>query len=31
MAEHGDTLVMTAGVPFGQPGSATSLRIETLI
>ena len=31
MAQRGDTLVITAGVPFGQPGSTNSLRIETLI
>ena len=31
MAERGDTLLITAGVPFGQPGSTNSLRIETLI
>ncbi|WP_339485629.1 pyruvate kinase [Pseudomonas sp. EL_65y_Pfl2_R95] len=30
MAERGDTVVITAGVPFGQPGSTNSLRIETL-
>jgi pyruvate kinase len=31
MAKRGDTLLITAGVPFGQPGSTNSLRIETLI
>ena len=31
MAERGDTLLITAGVPFGKPGSTNSLRIETLI
>lgn len=31
MAQRGDTLLITAGVPFGQPGSTNSLRIETLI
>ena len=31
MAQRGDILVITAGVPFGQPGSTNSLRIETLI
>ncbi len=30
MAKAGDTLVITAGEPFGQPGSTNSLRIETL-
>jgi pyruvate kinase len=30
MAQRGDTVVITAGVPFGQPGSTNSLRIETL-
>ncbi|MCY1282431.1 Pyruvate kinase [compost metagenome] len=30
MAKRGDTVVITAGVPFGQPGSTNSLRIETL-
>ncbi|MBS7660842.1 pyruvate kinase [Pseudomonas lalucatii] len=30
MARAGDTLVITAGEPFGQPGSTNSLRIETL-
>ena len=30
MAQDGDTLVITAGEPFGQPGSTNSLRIETL-
>ena len=30
MAQRGDTLVITAGEPFGQPGSTNSLRIETL-
>jgi pyruvate kinase len=29
MAQTGDTVVITAGVPFGQPGSTNSLRIET--
>jgi len=31
IAKRGDTLLITAGVPFGQPGSTNSLRIETLI
>jgi len=31
LAKRGDTLLITAGVPFGQPGSTNSLRIETLI
>ncbi|MEO8488153.1 hypothetical protein [Pseudomonas sp.] len=31
MAQRGDTLVITAGAPFGQPGSTNSLLIETLI
>ncbi|MDP2243035.1 pyruvate kinase [Pseudomonas sp.] len=30
MAKRGDTLVITAGEPFGQPGSTNSLRIEIL-
>jgi pyruvate kinase len=30
MAQRGDTLVITAGVPFGQPGTTNTLRIETL-
>ncbi|UTW07646.1 pyruvate kinase [Pseudomonas benzenivorans] len=30
LAKTGDTLVITAGEPFGQPGSTNSLRIETL-
>ncbi|MEX6504596.1 pyruvate kinase [Pseudomonas zhanjiangensis] len=30
MAQRGDTVVITAGEPFGQPGSTNSLRIETL-
>ncbi|MGE8359183.1 pyruvate kinase [Pseudomonas sp.] len=30
MAKRGDTVVITAGEPFGQPGSTNSLRIETL-
>jgi pyruvate kinase len=30
LARAGDTLVITAGEPFGQPGSTNSLRIETL-
>jgi len=30
MAKKGDTVVITAGVPFGQPGSTNTLRIETL-
>ncbi|MGH8355012.1 MAG: pyruvate kinase alpha/beta domain-containing protein, partial [Pseudomonas sp.] len=29
-AKPGDTVVITAGVPFGQPGSTNTLRIETL-
>ena len=31
MAQRGDTLLITAGVPFGQPGSTNSLRIVRLI
>lgn len=31
MARRGDTVVITAGVPFGTPGSTNSLRIETLL
>jgi pyruvate kinase len=31
MARKGDTVVITAGVPFGQPGTTNSLRIETLM
>jgi pyruvate kinase len=30
LASTGDTVVITAGEPFGQPGSTNSLRIETL-
>lgn len=30
MAKPGDTLVVTAGVPLGQPGTTNSLRIETV-
>ncbi|AYC32571.1 pyruvate kinase [Pseudomonas cavernae] len=30
LANKGDTVVITAGVPFGQPGSTNTLRIETL-
>ncbi|MFV9654518.1 pyruvate kinase [Pseudomonas sp. NY15366] len=30
MAKRGETVVITAGDPFGQPGSTNSLRIETL-
>ena len=30
MAQRGETVVITAGEPFGQPGSTNSLRIETL-
>jgi pyruvate kinase len=30
LAKSGDTLVITAGEPFGQPGSTNSLRIETV-
>lgn len=30
MAQRGETVVITAGEPFGQPGSTSSLRIETL-
>ncbi len=30
MARRGDTVVITAGVPFGQPGSTNMLRIETV-
>ena len=31
MASRGDTLLITAGVPFGKPGSTNTLRIENLI
>ncbi|MNN94231.1 Pyruvate kinase [compost metagenome] len=30
MARRGDTVVITAGVPFGTPGSTNMLRIETV-
>ncbi len=30
MAKRGETVAITAGEPFGQPGSTNSLRIETL-
>lgn len=30
MAQRGETVVITAGEPFGQPGSTNSLRIEAL-
>ncbi len=30
MAESGDTVLITAGVPLGQPGTTNSLRIEVL-
>ncbi|MFZ5958526.1 pyruvate kinase [Pseudomonas knackmussii] len=30
MAQRGDTVVVTAGLPFGQPGSTNMLRIETV-
>ncbi|CAD5106872.1 Pyruvate kinase [Pseudomonas carbonaria] len=30
LAKPGDTVVITAGIPFGQPGSTNTLRIETL-
>ncbi|MBS7664453.1 pyruvate kinase [Pseudomonas lalucatii] len=30
LAKPGDTVVITAGVPFGKPGTTNSLRIETL-
>jgi pyruvate kinase len=30
MAKRGETVLITAGEPFGQPGSTNSLRIETL-
>jgi len=30
LAKPGDTVVITAGVPFGQPGTTNTLRIETL-
>ncbi|WP_425266815.1 pyruvate kinase [Ectopseudomonas oleovorans] len=30
LAKRGETVVITAGEPFGQPGSIKSLRIETL-
>lgn len=30
MAKRGETVVITVGEPFGQPGSTNSLRIETL-
>ena len=30
LANTGDTVVITAGEPFGQPGSTNSLRIEIL-
>lgn len=31
MASRGDILLITAGVPFGKPGSTNTLRIETLL
>ncbi|MEN0108333.1 MAG: pyruvate kinase, partial [Pseudomonas sp.] len=31
MAKRGDTVVITAGMPFGQSGTTNSLRIETLL
>ncbi|SDH89887.1 pyruvate kinase [Pseudomonas panipatensis] len=30
MAHRGDTVVVTAGLPFGQPGSTNMLRIESV-
>ncbi|MBM7060740.1 pyruvate kinase [Pseudomonas sp. UL073] len=30
LAKKGDTVVITAGIPFGQPGTTNTLRIETL-
>lgn len=30
LADKGDSFVMTAGVPFGEPGSTTMLRISTV-
>ncbi|MBC2658375.1 pyruvate kinase [Pseudomonas sp. MSSRFD41] len=31
LAQRGNTVVITAGVPFGQPGTTNSLRVETLL
>ncbi len=31
MAQPGDTVVITAGVPFGQPGTTNNLRIERVV
>ncbi|MFS0826474.1 pyruvate kinase [Pseudomonas phoenicis] len=31
MAQLGDTLLITAGVPFGKPGTTNTLRIEVLV
>lgn len=31
LAKRGDTVVITTGVPFGQPGTTNSLRVETLL
>ena len=30
MAQSGDTVLITAGVPLGQPGTTNTLRIEVL-
>lgn len=30
MAGSGDTVLITAGVPLGQPGTTNTLRIEVL-
>jgi pyruvate kinase len=29
-ASHGDEIVVTAGVPFGQPGTTNALRVATV-
>ncbi len=31
LAKRADTVVITTGVPFGQPGTTNSLRVETLL
>ncbi|WP_028694462.1 pyruvate kinase [Pseudomonas cremoricolorata] len=31
MAQRGDTVLITAGVPFGKPGTTNTLRVETLL
>ena len=31
LAQHGQTLVIAAGIPFGQAGSTKSLRVTTVM